>query len=203
MNINIGRSLIMVAFATLGLLLSGCESEYSQLVKGELKTGELHTNLLFNLEMGDTKKEFFSKCWDLNKEKKISQGSGGKYAKYLMIPDSMDNELDKVDVLFYGIFDEENIMHGMEMKMSFFSWSPWNEDFHADRLMEYIETRYMRELSGNPFIEIDIKEGTVAKVKIDGNRQIRMFPLNDKDIMVMIEDLRQKYGTTKPKTNEA
>jgi len=184
------RALLFLAL--LVVIFSSCQSEYDKLVKKELSTDIRYDTLLFDLKVGDSKKDFFSKCWELNKNKKIAQGSGNKYAKYFMEPDIAADSTKRVEVLFYGMFDKKNIMHGMEMKMSFTAWSPWNKDHQSDKLIEYIKARYMREYGKNPFIEVQIDEKIKASVKVDGNRQIVIFPLDEQKISVKITDLSYK-----------
>lgn len=180
-----GLWIIAIAFVA-------CDSEYTAAVKSGLSSGIVNDSLFFEHRMGDTKKEFYDHCWQLNKEQKISQGSGNQYAKYIMEPRPQDDSLSQVIVLFYGIFDEQNIMNGMEMKMTYYSWSPWNSKLGSTSLMDYVSRRYTDEYPGNEFMEVEVAENLTAKVKIDGNRQITMYPLDDKEIMVKIEDLRSK-----------
>jgi len=183
---------IIFVFVSALLVFSSCESEYTKLVNQEMAKGEIHTNYLFNLEVGDTKKEFFDKCWQLNKEQKVSQGSGNKYAKFFDEPRVGEDSLARVTTLFYGIFDDNDIMHGVEMKMSFYSWSPWNDTYRSDALISFMKKRYMKELGGNEFIELKIDDKNTAYVKVDGNRRIRMYILSPQEIMVKIEDLRNE-----------
>ncbi|MCH2082738.1 MAG: hypothetical protein MK226_10125 [Saprospiraceae bacterium] len=169
---------------------SACESEYSQIVKEEIKSGVIHEDLILGLKMGQTRKEFYDHCWQLNKQKLVAQGPGNKYAKYILTLDSTSQNSEKVEMLFYGIFDEDKIMHGMEMKMNYIKWSPWNEIYQSDQLMEALKIHFSQAYPGNDFLEIDINEQTKAFAKVDGNRQIVMYPLGDKDVMAKITDLR-------------
>ncbi len=182
---------IILYTLTLSLFLA-CNSEYEQKVKQELATGVTYDTLLFDLKIGESKKEFFAKCWDLNKQQKISQGSGNKYAKFYMEPISKQDSTKKVEVLFYGMFDKKDIMYGMDMKMGFTAWAPWNKELYSDKLISYMKTKYMNDYGKNAFIEIDINEKTKAFVKVDGNRQILMFPIDDHKIAVKITDLSHK-----------
>lgn len=178
------------------VLLTSCESQYSREVKRELKTGVVHEDLIFGLKLGQTRKQFYDRCWNLNKQKLVSQGPGNQYAKHVMVIDSTVEDSPKVEMLFYGIFDESKVMHGMDMKMSFLGWSPWNKDYHSDKLMEQLKEKYLREFPGNRFVEIDIDDNIKALAKIDGNRQILMYPLTNKNVSVKIQDLRHlKIGT--------
>ena len=184
------RSLFFLVLLT--SLFASCESDYSRLVKSEMATDKIYTELIFDLNIGQTKKEFYSTCWTLNSQKVISQGPGNNYARYI-IEEEFENDSIKIEMLFYGIFDKEEKMIGMDMKMSHLSYAPWNEESHSDSVIEFLKTFYQRDYPGNGFIEIDLDVGYGdAWVKIDGNRQILMYPLSQKDVVVKIEDLRYK-----------
>lgn len=185
----------LLMFGLLILLFQSCESEYQQYVNKELETGEIRDSLIFGLKMGQTKKEFYATCWELNKQQVITAGTGNEYALYIADKDSLGDNSRTKDMLFYGIFDEDDIMRGMDMKYAYKTWAPWNRDRHADSLMNTLKQQYFKAYPGNDFIEVEI-EGlkAPANVKIDGNRQILMYPINNKDVKVQIEDLRYKFG---------
>lgn len=161
-----------------------------------MATGITNDSLIFGMRMGQTKKDFFTICWDLNKDKVISQGTGAN-ARYITDRDSIGGEANPLskEMLFYGIFDENEVMRGMRMIYSFLAWAPWNEEMQSDRLLEHLRKIYLAKYPGNDFIELEISESKFpALVKIDGNRQILMYPKNDKDVVVKIEDLEYKLN---------
>ena len=180
-------------FLLLCFTMFACESEYSRTVKKELQSGKVYEDLILGLKMGQTQKEFYDHCWQLNKEEVISQGPGNRFAQKIIRLDSTDQNSPKVIMLFYGIFDEDLIMHGMHMKMSYVKWSPWAKDYQSDILLENLQAKYMKEYGGNPFIETTIDEKVKAYTKVDGNRQILLYPTSDKDVTVKIQDLRTKF----------
>jgi hypothetical protein len=176
--------------------LSSCKSEYQQYVETELASGVTKDSLIFGMRMGETKKDFFATCWDLNNKQLISQGTGNANARYVTDRDAAGfNTPMSKEMLFYGIFDENDIMRGMKMTYTFSAWAPWNREKQSDSLLLHLQDRYLREYPGNDFIKIEVKESTQpALVKIDGNRQILMFVKNDKDVVVKIEDLQYKLN---------
>ena len=186
------KAVQLFLFLAIGITFAACESEYSRTVKRELQTGVIHEDLILGLKIGQTQKEFYDHCWQLNKQKIISQGSGNKFAKKLILLDSTAQNQDKVEMLFYGIFDEEKVMHGMHMKFSYVKWAPWNEAYQSTVLVEKLQEKYMKQYQGNPFIEITIKGDVKAYVKVDGNREILLYPNTTKDVTVKIGDLRYK-----------
>ena len=176
--------------------LVGCKSEYQQYVDQELGDGVIQDSLIFGMRMGQTKKDFFTICWDLNKQKLISQGTGNTTARHITDRDTAGISTTKSkDMLFYGIFDNEDVMRGMEMTYSYVAWAPWNRDKQSDSLLLNLRDEYLQGYPGNDFIEVDI-EGIEqpALVKIDGNRQILMYVKDDKHVSVKIEDLNYKLN---------
>ncbi len=178
------------------ILFSACQtSEYEALVKQELETGVVYEETFLGLKNGLTKKAFYDECWQLNKQQLVSQGPDNNYAQYILdAPEYESDSLKKVKILFYGIFDDNDIMHGMDMKMSFVSWAPWNKKYYSDQLIDHMKQWYMYKYGKNEFIKISIKDNLEAWVKVDGNRQILMYPNGVEEVIVRIEDLRQKYS---------
>lgn len=179
-------------FLTIGIIFTACESEYSRTVKREIKTGVVYDDLILGLKLGQTQKDFYDHCWQLNKQGIVSQGSGNEFAKHIMLLDSTVQESQAVEMLFYGIFDEEKVMHGMHMKFSYMKWAPWTKEFKSDILVKELKEKYLKEYPGNPFIEIAIKDDIKAYAKVDGNREILIYPNSDKDVTVKMGDLRYK-----------
>lgn len=174
------------------LLFQSCESEYSKLVKAETSKDEVYTDFFFDLKVGQTKKDFYAICWTLNDQKIISQGPGNNYAKYI-INENRDGDTARIEMLFYGIFDNAEKMIGMDIKSSYLSYAPWNEDSHSNQLVESLKKKYILDYPGNDFIRINLENAYGdAWVKVDANRQILMYPLDQKNVAVKIEDLRFK-----------
>ena len=177
------------------LLFTSCKSEYDRYVKRELNSGVKNDSLIFGMFMGQTKRDFFSICWDLNKQKLISQGTGNQMAKYLEPIDSTGDPTLRKEMEFYGIFDTRDVMRGMNMVYRFTSWSPWTEERHSKFLAEHLKELYLQSYPGNDFITIELNNTEYsAFAKIDGNRQILIYPINSKDVAVKMEDLNYKLN---------
>ena len=175
------------------LVLSGCQSDYSKLVTRELARGEAFNSLPFGMEMGAARQSFFDRCTQLNKEKKITQGKGGVFAEYRMIPSDSTRLADVIELQFYGLFKDE-FLRGMDMRFSYSGWAPWNEKYQPTTLIKPLKDTLKNWFPGNDFMKIEMGENRPdAWVKVDGNRQIKMYVLNDSQVAVKIEDLLQKY----------
>jgi len=189
MSIKVKYILILSFLISLG----ACKSEYEQLVADEKKGGKIYTMLPFDLELGMTKKAYFDKCWKMNKSGMIGSGPGNQYAEYKLIPEGVTDSLDAVQMLFYGMFDKEDVMRGMDMKLEHYSWAPWNKQYHSPELMKVMETHFLAMYPGNPFMTLNVSDSLKAKVKVDGNRRITMYPLSNQQIAAKIIDMRNEH----------
>lgn len=176
------------AILLLILTISACQSEYTKLVKNELASGKKNDSIFYNLRFGNTKDEFFRICWDLNKKELVTNGPTNKNVRVMLVPKDSTEALKKIQMLFYGVFNSNNIMTGMDVKFSYDAWAPWNKDFHADKLLPVIQDTLLKWYPGNPFIKV-----RNVLVKVDGNRQIELKLESDRDVSVLIEDLEYKY----------
>jgi len=175
-------------------LFLACESEYSTLVKKELASGIENNELLFGMKIGDKRRNFFETCWDLNLEEKITHGPDNKYALFKTDLDSTAEQSQKVEMLFYGIFDSKGVLRGMDHKFKYVGWAPQNVQYQAEPLAIALKDYYMKQYPGNEFLTIDIKAlGKKAFVKVDGNRQIKIYPIDTKEVRVKIEELNYLF----------
>ena len=175
------------------ILLVGCsESKYSKLVKTEMAKNIVNDSLLFEMKFGQTRQEFYDQCWKLNNQKIIKQGSNNNFVQYYLPQKEGDSSINSIKMLFYGIFDKEKIMRGMDMRFSYNAWSLWNESTHSDKLITVVKDTLQSWYPGNGFIEVTMKRSKKdIFVKVDGNRRIIIEPLiNTKDVDVRIDDLR-------------
>ena len=174
------------------LQISCKRSEYAELVKAETAKNIVNDSLVFGMKFGDTKQEFFDLCWKLNNQKIITHGPNNNFVQYDLPLKEGDSSIYATTMLFYGIFDEENIMRGMDMQFSYVAWSLWNNSLKADKLVPVVKDSLLAWFPGNDFIHVTPKKSDKEiLVKVDGNRRIIIEPLkNDKDVDVRIDDLR-------------
>ena len=182
------RIRISICLISVGLLIFSCQSDYTNLVENELDSGVKHDTMLYDLKFGDTRKEFFKKCWELNKKGIATHGPANNYVQVFLNPKDSTNTVDKISLLFYSTFNENDITTGMDMKFSYVAWAPWNKELQADKLLPVVKDTLMKWYPGNKFMEVNDRE-----VKVDGNRQIKIFQESDRDVAVIIENLAYKY----------
>lgn len=166
-------------------------SESEIMVKEEMAIGNYVDSVQFGLELGDTKKNFFMKAWELNADGKVTHGPNNEFIAY-----ELDNmpEGQTINHLFYGIFNDDDIMTGLDMRFYFLGWAPWNNQLQSDKLLPISMNKLMEWYPGNDFVLIENKNfPNQTFVKIDGNQQILIHVLDEKNVRGQLLDLRYKY----------
>ena len=186
------KYLFRLFLLSLMIVVIGCSrSKYDQLVKAEMAKGIVNDSLMLGMKLGQTQKEFFDKCWKLNREKIVTNGPDG-FVMYELPVKKENDKGDAITMLFYGIFNEDKTMTGMNFQFYYESWSLWNKSLQSDRLIPEVKSRFMEWYPGNDFIKVELKndEGEIF-VKVDGIRRITIKPLDDNRVVkAQIDDLR-------------
>ncbi len=186
------KFLFRLFLLSLMIVFIGCSrSKYDQLVKAEMAKGIVNDSLMLGMKLGQTQKEFFDKCWKLNREKIVTNGPDG-FVMYELPVKKENGKGDAITMLFYGIFNEDKTMTGMNFQFYYESWSLWNKSLQSDRLIPEVKSRFMEWYPGNDFIKVELKndEGEIF-VKVDGIRRITIKPLDDNRVVkAQIDDLR-------------
>ncbi len=164
----------------------GCSQQnaYYELEQRELAKNIRHDSLFFGLYLGMTSKDFYVHCWNLNKQGLIRQGAANTSVFYEI------NEFKyRAGMDFYPRFHEDKII-AMPLIFSYQAWSPWQRHLYSDSLQAEVLS-LMQQWFGEGFLEIPNpkKNGENAFVKIDGNRRISIYPVDDSKVEVDIVDL--------------
>lgn len=176
-------SALAVLFIFSGLLLTSCKSEYEQMVERELASGERQDSLFFGLYLGMTADSFYKHCWKLNKSRKFKQGQFNTSVEYTM------DELEYPAVMnFYPTFNEEGVVAEMPVMFNYKAWAPWNKELWADSLVLKIKD-LMEEWYGPGFIEMKHPEKGTRYVKVDGNRRIILWAVDQQYVKALYSDL--------------
>ena len=173
------------------ILASCSNSEYDKLIRTEMSKDIVKDTLLFGMRLGQTRQTFYDQCWQLNKDGLIRQGPRNNFVQYKLPVKKGDSTVQPITMLFYGIFNEDKIMTGMDMRFYYDGWSLWNESLHAKELVPVIKDSLKSWFPGNEFIVVPAKKSNgEIQVKVDGNRRIAIEPLKDnKEVDVRIDDL--------------
>ncbi len=177
---------------TIALFWNCSGSEYSRLVEREMASGAVYDSLFLGMRFGQSKQEFFRKCWKLNQKGIISNGPGSNSVKYELPSNENDLLHRNITLLFFGDFNDDKIMTGMDLDFYFDAWSIWNKSLQSDKLLPVVMDSLKKWYPGNNFIKVPIKNDSLELlVKVDGNRRIILRPLNDdRMVKAKIDDLR-------------
>jgi hypothetical protein len=160
------------------------ERKYDQLVKDELSRGVRKDTLFQGIKLGMTSKEFYARCWEMNKKGLFFAGSGNmtvlyKLKKELKYPASMD---------FYPDFRQGRI-YKMRVTFGYDAFAPWNKQMFADSLQLDVLNMLRKWYRDKDFITMkDSSKGTIF-VQVDGNRRIIIGKFNDAHVKVDYTDL--------------
>jgi hypothetical protein len=154
-------------------------------VKQELAKGVRYDSIFLGIRFGDSQKVFREKCFELNRNHVVTEGQGF-WVQYLL-SDSIPIS-PKVKLLFFPTFDEKETLAGLDLKVSFAGWAPWNRDLQSDRLVERIKPVLMKWYGGNEFVTAHVKENEIP-VKLDGNRRIMIYNSPPEHIIVRVQDI--------------
>lgn len=182
-----------ILFCVILVFLFSCkESNYTKLVKSEMDKNIVHDSLFFGMKFGIAKQDFFDKCWELNNQRMVSHSSSNNFVKYQLPTTKNDSTQTAINMLFYGIFNEDKTMTGMDLKFNYDAWALWNTTYHAEQLLPVVKDSLMQWFPGNDFISLALQKNKKEMlVKIDGNRRIIIEPLeNNKEVNARIDDLR-------------
>ena len=178
----------------LALSLIACQSgtEYDRLKKSELAKGKRVDSLFFGIHLGMERKQFFAKCWELNKQGIFTDGSNNtsvlhKLNTELKHPASMD---------FYPDFVNGKISR-MKVSYKYDGWAPWNKSLWSDSLLPDVLQMLSKSYPGNDFITMTNANQQTIHVKIDGNRRITVGRFNDYTVKADIADLLVEPETKK------
>ncbi len=184
------------------------KARYERMVIEGIESGERHDTLFLGLSLGMRSKDFYAKCWEMNKQGLIRQGTANRTVYY-----EMKDELKApVDVNFYPNFYNDSIFE-MPVTFKYQAWAPWNKQYSGDtlqiELVELFENWY-----GGGFMKIHHETKGDAYVKIDGNRRISIFldPKLDGTVWAVYTDMlterkvkktEKKEGSKKEQNNKS
>ena len=180
------------------MILANCEqSEYKKLVNNELKKNIKNDSLFLNLKFGERNEDYLDKIWELNKKGIISQ-TDGEYGtvRYPLKLNKSENNIGDINMDFFPGFNNKNQLNKIKLMFSNTGWALWNENLHSDKLIIKILDSIKKWYPGNDFISIkgekhrlDISD---IFIKVDGNRQFKVYFMDNMKVIVDVENLNDK-----------
>ena len=168
-----------------GLVINGCSprSKYERMLKQELASEVRYDSLFMGIYLGMPEKDFYTHCWNLNREGLIKQGSSNT---------TVENELkDKLNypatMNFYPEFFQNKI-YEMPVRFLYKGWSPWNKKLSSDNLATDV-VKWYEMVYGNGFLKVIHPKQGIAYVKVNGNRRITIFKEDDMHVWAIFTDI--------------
>jgi hypothetical protein len=178
-----------IFFTAVFMSILSCNNDmrqYESLMQKEAASGKHVDSLFYGIYFGMTSKQFFTHCWQLNKQGIFTDGTNNMAVLY-----KLNNSELKYDAAmnFYPEF-RNNKIYKMWATFQYNGWAPWNKHMYSDSLLPDVFKLYQTWYkNGNPFISIhDDTRGTIY-VKIDGNRRITIGRFDDMLVKVDYTDI--------------
>lgn len=172
-----------LASILVGMISCSKQTKYAKTVEEELAGGIRHDTLLLGLHFGMPEKDFYSTCWNLNQKGLIKEGYSNRTIYYNLPGLAHEGFLD-----FFPIFKNGKVQ-SFEGFTMYKGWAPWNKELWADKLIEDTRELFEATYPGNSFFSIKSPGRGKAYVKIDGNRRIVLYYLEDSKVEVLVSDL--------------
>jgi hypothetical protein len=183
-------SLTPVIIIALAFLSCSPQARYDRMLKRELAKGVRSDSLFMGLYLGMPQKDFYTRCWALNKKGLIRQGMSNTSVEYKM----KDELKHPATMNFYPNFTDGKIVE-MPVIFKYDGWAPWNKELSTDNLEKDV-LKYYEKLFGGGFISVRHRQFGTAYVKIQGNRRISIFKREEPFVWAVFTDLSVKLDAT-------
>jgi hypothetical protein len=143
------------------------------------------------------RKNFFSHCWELNKQQIIRQGPSNLSVQYFL--DSTEMKFGTY-MWFYPEF-KDNKINRMPVDFSYVNWAPWLQETSNDSLLNDTKRLLERWYGGGFFLQENKEKDKRVWVKVDGNRRILIYPKTISTVHVDISDMTNLSKTAEAKSS--
>lgn len=176
------QAFILFTFSILFLFSCEQKSEYERRLESELSKNTRVDSIFLGYTFGMSPQEFFDHSRDLNKREIITGQTSINYKiEDLKSPASMK---------FYPQFKDGKI-YKMPAEVTYDGWAPWNAGLFSDSLLIKLVDLYEQKYNADFFRHSLPDYNQEAFVDIRGNRQISMFRLDERKVLIEFMDLSQ------------
>lgn len=176
------RGSVMTLIVTVAILMNSCGGENGKI--GNVLGGEQVDTLFLGMYFNMPSKDFYQRCWTLNKEGILFDGSGNSKVKYIL-----KHELTTPGTLqFYPSFEDDKIAN-MTGFIAYDGWAPWNKHLSSEILIEEVRELFI------DWYDIDFKPTKPptyfgkAYVGRRANLEINLFYDNDNRVNFLMKNL--------------
>ncbi|MBX2894139.1 MAG: hypothetical protein KF763_01760 [Cyclobacteriaceae bacterium] len=189
-----------IKFCCLIILINACtQSDYTRLVKAELSKNIRIDSVILGINLGDTRDEFYGRCFELNKQQLVTQGPNGATVQYFFSDSLFHEQPTSIRLLFIPAFDENDVIKEVNLEFSYAAWAPWNTVYQSDQLIKKVQDILMVWYKGNSFVSVKLDD-RILPVKLDGNRRLIVYIKDEQNVVVKVQDILHpayKHSITK------
>ena len=124
------KQILTAGMIAIVVCISACGSsdirEYEKLVDKELASNKRYDSIYLDF-LGMPNKDFYSRCWDLNKQGLLTNGSENTSVLWKM----KENFSHPVAINFYPVF-QDNKIYKMTTGFNYEAWAPWNKHLGSE-----------------------------------------------------------------------
>lgn len=179
---------LSVSVAMVALVFAACQSDYTKMVKEELAKGIRKDSILLGINLGDTRQDFYGRCFDLNKQELVMESPGNNAVQYVFTDSVVHSSPKEIRLFFFPNFDDDQKIAEMEMDFSYTGSAMYDKSLQADSLKDRVQDLLMAWYKGNKFVIANVKDESLP-VKVDGNRRIIVQKKDERSVLVRVQDL--------------
>jgi hypothetical protein len=137
-------------------------------------------SLFLGIYLGMPAKEFYDRCWELNRQKLVVHGPTNQNVEYFMT-DAIDHP---IYMRFYPYFYKDKI-YQMPVTFTYQNWAPWARDYHANVLIEKLIPMLEKWYGPGFQSKVDPRKGRVY-ARIDGHRRMTVMVKDEQFVQMVI-----------------
>jgi len=157
---------------------------YQMLVLAEMKTDIKRNSIFLHLKLGMGEKEFYDYCWKMNAKKLFSNSHDNSAVVYYLNKDLKSPAIFKFSPEF-----SQGKLFKMKICAYYTAFAPWNQQLFADSLQLDLVGLFKTWYGPKNYLRIKSVTGGLSLIRVDGNRQIKIQKLSEKDVSIEYTDL--------------
>lgn len=176
------------------ILLAACTSDaelppaerYEKDLAASLAGTERTDAVYLGIDLGITRKEYYDRCTELNKQQKIVM-AGGSNAVDHPLKDELPREATMR--LTPGFGEDRTTINTMTLTISYDDWAPWNKEAQASELIKDMYDFCIKTFGEGFYVVPDEKRGSVL-VQFKNNRRIDVWVKDEREVEMLFTDTR-------------
>ncbi|MBC7829480.1 MAG: hypothetical protein H7122_17175 [Chitinophagaceae bacterium] len=171
------------------LITSACNrvsdiDRYHKMVSSQLNSGIKKDSIFLDLKFGMSVNSFYKYCWAMNRKKLFFNSHDNNAVIY-----QMNNGLKFAAVFRFTPEFHKDRLYKITIDAYYAAFAPWNQHLFADSLEKDLQHLFNSWYGAANYLIVKNPMEGDSLIKIDGNRQIRIKKISEKDIRIEYTDL--------------